>query len=206
VAPDCKQQPQGASSEFYLVEERRLKDAAEFSRALSSAIVRFSDEDATKVIALVSKISTHCARCEIRLTGQEFLIAGTNPEDEKPPKIQRVQLGYCARSDCGSNLYEVRYHRDTSIDWSAFFERMYESKSKVDETKLLEEAALRSIKQARLKKQLQQVAAGTVVIAGLLIMWQWNRGGRIPFLREPEKFRVTPLAAGQQEHKIRWRD
>jgi hypothetical protein len=69
-------------------------------------------------LLLGSKVQVECLLCKIRLTGQELLDANIKSELELPPKLRRMQLGYCARASCESRFYRVFLLEDSSINWS----------------------------------------------------------------------------------------
>ena len=186
--------------EYYLVRNERLSEVREFSRLLSYAVVNYSKGNAAKSLTLLANISTHCARCNMRLNGEEFLSVG-RPDDngEKQAKIQRMQLGYCARSGCNADFCEVNFHRHPDLDWPDLFHEM-ENGLKDRESLLTTATAEKRVAMRKAFSQtMGRVGVGVALLCLLLLVWQWRRGGRIPILREPEKFRVTPVAPGQKE-------
>ncbi len=188
-----------SSSEYFLVREERLNEIREFSRLLSVAIVHYAQGDTAKIATINNNVSTRCPRCDMRLTGAEFLSVGQPDEQgEKKPKIERMQLGYCARSGCDASTCLVNFHRTPDVDWSGLFGGMHLSQDERKKSETAELALVKEKRRAELKRQAGRLAIGLGVIAILLIIWQWRRGGRIPVLREPEKFRVTIVPDGHK--------
>ncbi|MDB6027007.1 MAG: hypothetical protein JWM68_3230 [Verrucomicrobiales bacterium] len=171
----------------------------EFSRMLSEAVVNYAKGDAKITATIGSSLSTLCPRCNIRLNGDELLAIADPNETERSPKVQRMQLGYCARSSCDSTMCQVFFHRNLGVNWQIFFDEMSLcQQNRKESTKFVDIEKQVAFRKELLRK-MGRLSIGLVVICLLVMIWQWHRGGRIPYLREPEKFRVTPLPPGQKE-------
>jgi hypothetical protein len=78
------------------------------------------------------------------------------------------------------------------LDWNQVKSALSTQLEAVAESATGEEAArLAELARAQKRKWLR-VGLGLLVLLLLLMVRQWYRGGTIPFLREPEKFRADP--------------
>jgi hypothetical protein len=111
-------------------------------------------------------------------------IAGAN---EKSTMLQRLRDGKCARAECKASHYRLQFYNTPEINWSTL---LAEFRPKETSPPQLEPAAVRPFP---LRKILRRLALITAIVGLPLfawLWWQWYTGGRIPFLREPEHFRV----------------
>ena len=153
------------------------------------------DETGGKASATVrAAFSAECVKCGSRVTGEELLrSADTSEPVEVNENIERMRLGQCIRQGCDAARYRLIFQRIPGLDWRTIFERMEEV------TAAKKEAARTQSKLGRWLSARWRVAAGVALILLVLLIRQWYLGGRIPLIREPEKFRVDPLPPSQTE-------
>ena len=168
-----------------------------FCRALERALTAACTlSDSTRIWRLY--VSAECPVCGIQVCGNELRALAFDPCAEMASaKIGRMRLGDCARSGCGALYYSVHFWNQEEIDW----------RTVVGETEEAERDTGMSLKATgqRWLTGSGALAAGYAVraaaVLGLIFtLWlarEFYLGGRIPFLREPEKFRIdtTPLDA-----------
>ena len=157
-----------------------------FCQALFEAAQRAGMKAEEVSAAFRASLSAECVHCGQQVSGEELLALAHPATEDLTTKVNRLRLGDCARQGCESYFYRVTFQPQPSMDWS----------------KLIHEAEA-------LEPQLAQASSGRpkpglglwipnkvlVALAGLVLLLflrQWYMGGRIPFIREPEKFRVDP--------------
>jgi hypothetical protein len=150
-------------------------------------------------------IKGECARCRMTITGDDLLavtLAGSDSAAASP-RIARLRNGYCARDTCDSRFYDLRFESAPDIDWGSLLATADAAVSKP-------ESAARSgdddiavhVAEARTRFRRSlwlRVALPVALLAAALLFRQWYRGGTIPFIREPEAFKVDPLPPGEHD-------
>jgi len=182
------------------VREETLAALANFSADLAEACQR-SHPTSTKVTdAVGAALSAECPKCGIRVTGAEMLAIPTSAEDASVhPKIKRLRLGYCARDGCESSVYRLHFGSHPDLDWTVIHAQMDAASNHRLELATTEAAAKRAAILRDKQRTIVRFAIALGILLLLLIIRQWYVGGRIPILREPEKFRVAPFPEEQQK-------
>lgn len=135
-----------------------------------------------------------CIGCGIQISGAELLqIADLSGGDvASDSKVDRLRKGYCARRTCESRFYEIRCVAQRGVDWQAIL-AMKDGHVSAPEPLIPDDTPAAS---GGWRNKL--ILIGGIGIAAILLLaiaFQYWAGGRIPFLREPEKFEVDPAAA-----------
>jgi hypothetical protein len=146
--------------------------------------------------ALDAALAAECVLCGITLTGTELLAVGT-PASEPPgddPKTTRLRQGYCARKDCTSYFYRLRFTPHPDIDWARALAQAEVAKTDPREEVQVEAVALAAARRAVRWRLGGRLLAGLTVLALLWLLRQWYIGGTIPLLREPEHFTADPAS------------
>src|ERR1043166_5212580 len=140
--------------------------------------------------ALEQKVHGECMQCGIRLTGTELLaLQGPAPADEgqKSPKVARLRQGYCGRNKCESYYYNFVFEETPGINWRQL---LAQGETVAQENSSEEVAAEHAILATNRKRFFLRASLVTAAVAALLLARHLYRGGTIPFVREPEDFRV----------------
>ena len=144
-----------------------------------------------------SSIAAECIQCRIQVSGKELFEVGMPAaEGQQPgPKIARMRLGDCARQGCDSMYCNIAFQPYPRVDWQAVIGRA--------ESRELAESGVLHVKAAR--RRLPRVnftphgLRRTGLLAGAIVLLiaarQYYYGGRIPLIREPERFRVDHVAS-----------
>jgi len=66
-------------------------------------------------------VRAECVSCGLGLSGADLIMAGLG--DEVPERLARLRLGYCARRDCRSRFYVVRFLPREGTEWRAIWGR-----------------------------------------------------------------------------------
>lgn len=150
--------------------------------------------------AVRATVSAECIQCGITVSGDELLALAspppsTNPNPNPNPKVDRLRLGYCARSSCNSSFYRILLPAIPNLDWDQLLPAASLALGPTTQPHPnpdLDDATLarRATAQANTRRALHRAAAGAVIVLALLLARHWYRGGSIPLLREPEKFQV----------------
>ena len=167
------------------VSQMTIKELAEFSRNLARTIATKPDPDRIRA-AIDTALSTECIQCGIRLTGSELL--KFEEETSNDSRMERLRSGYCARNGCESLFYRVTTAPHPELNWPSLLDPTPELSA---EEKAAAETQKK--KQAHAKLRNKTLLRAGVAIAALLIVFvirQIYVGGSIPFIREPENFRV----------------
>jgi hypothetical protein len=135
-----------------------------------------------------------CIGCGIRIDGEELRQLAPDCGGKVAPdsKIDRLRKGYCARRTCDSRFYRITCIAQPGVDWDALLAM------KDGYVSVPEEAAKPDSRRPGERKWLLVGAATVALLVLLGIAFQYYAGGRIPFLREPEKFKVDPLPPGME--------
>ena len=186
------------SPEPFLVREKSIADLKRFSLALVELTTRCGGAKDKLAKSLAAAMSAKCVRCGTQVAGEELLALAAE-DDKAPPNLLRLRENHCAREDCASDTYCLTLQRHPGLDWTLLLlqvERIQEEQARQaaiqrESTRLAERAAHRG----RTLRIALLVALGIL----LFLIRQWYLGGRIPLLREPERFHVDPLPPGAVE-------
>ena len=136
-------------------------------------------------------ISAECPACGIRTSGEELRALAFPPCAEfASAKIGRMRLGSCARHGCEAWDYSVHLWNQEGIDWPILLKAADKLGQAIDTSpKVSGHGSLAGFG--------QPAASYAVRVAGMLgivfTLWlarELYLGGRIPLLREPEKFKI----------------
>jgi len=178
--------------ESMIVREEHLLKLAPFCRALGEAIDRSGLAVEQPMEVWREAVTAHCARCGIVVSGEELFALSQPPGDNPIAKIRRLGLGDCARPGCESYFYQLTFRAHAPLDWAALLaeaEAIQTERARPTSRKLTTTDLARGLLQCGLTRR-AALALGLLLL--LLLIRQWRVGGRIPFLREPERFHVTP--------------
>ena len=181
----------------YLVREEPVRRLERVVFALSQAARRIEPQPDRIRNALRSALSARCARCGMRVTGEELLVLSQLPGDDETKRIQRLRSGCCAREGCQFESYELHFQNHPDLDWPKLLaarEPEALAASDAAEPAPEAEAAAAAVPDRTTRHRRMAIRVGALIGAVLLlfVFRQLYYGGRIPLLREPEKFRVTP--------------
>lgn len=173
--------------ECFLVREELIWRLPELVSAASEACRRGSDDMQLRMAALPRALGARCTHCGFVLSGEELLVfAGISEANEKSAMLKRLRAGQCAHEGCPSLHYRLFFYDAPQIKWSALFA---ESRpGKVPQSAPVPDQPQRRI----VLRMFGQIGAAIGICLLVWLWWQWHSGGRIPILREPEHFRVTP--------------
>ena len=161
-----------------------IRELAEFAGTLREAIARQPDSEKLRP-AVEDALSGECVQCSIRVSGIDLLKLPV--VEEVDPKLERIRSGYCARNGCDSNFYRVICSSHPGVDWNKLLNREREiTQAKVEEQKV-------EVDLARTARRHRNILRTATIIGALLlviVLRQIYVGGRIPYIREPEQFKV----------------
>lgn len=165
--------------------QKTIKELVEFGRSLAQTIAKEKEADRLRAAA-DQALSAECVQCGIRLTGWEVLQFGE--EVSTDTRVERLRSGYCARNGCESLFYRVTCAPHPEINWPALLNPTHVL---TEEERAAAEQSAKKTRHAKLRNK-TLLRAG-IAIAALLIVFVLRQiwvGGSIPFIREPENFRV----------------
>jgi hypothetical protein len=168
-----------------------LYNLAEFCRGLHETLLATGLTPDQTFEVFHSAVSAECLGCGILVSGEELFALAHPPSPERSTaKIGRLRLGDCARQGCQAYYYRLSFLAQEH-DWQALL-------AQVDARRQPAANSRRGPgfwKMARVLPNpalLVRVGVALAVIVVLLLVRQWHQGGGIPFVREPENFRVDP--------------
>jgi hypothetical protein len=163
--------------------QQHLHQLGTFTRELAQRIE--ANPIATDLPQL--QLKAECIQCGIRINDTELLSLGKEkPIGETDSRLERLRLGYCARKGCDSIYYRVCAASSSPVDWSKYFPDPDSLVLKTDHDQL--EKATSRISVSSLFNW-RVLAIGLTLLTAILAR-QYYRGATIPFLREPEDFKV----------------
>jgi hypothetical protein len=176
-----------------LTRQEPLQSLASFCQALDGVFARagLTPEQAQEVWRL--GIAAECVTCRIHVYGEE-LYALSQPPSEKyaNAKLGRMRLGDCARQGCNSYSYRLTFYPYANLDWQALLARLDAQGQATDQPGAQESTIRHAWRRLLQSPKARHAILGLVLIVLLLGVRQWYIGGRIPLLREPQKFQVAP--------------
>lgn len=140
-------------------------------------------------------ITLECADCKTKVSGEElFVLSQPTEGNDLTVALRRMRLGFCPNPKCNS------YHCTLTLQTSADIPDWHPHLQKAE--RILKD--LEDVRAGRGKTWRTRLIRPTLVtataLALLFFMHQLYFGGRIPLLREPEKFRVDIAPAGSYFH------
>jgi hypothetical protein len=182
--------------DIYFSRQEKIRAVVQFGTALAAALPQNNESEQQILKAIRSAFCAECVKCGSRVTGEELLSSADAPESEEGnSNLKRMRLGHCIQQDCDAVNYRLVFYRRAGLKWRAVFARMEEAARENKEMA----TATAGLNIGSWLSARRRVLAGIAVLVLLLLIRQWYFGGRIPLLREPEKFRVDPLPPGQTE-------
>ena len=167
------------------VSQMTIKELAEFSRSLAAAISMKPEPDRIRA-AIDTALSAECVQCGIKLSGSELLKFEEETSDD--PRVERLRIGYCARNGCESLFYRVTCAPHPQINWPGLLNPAHELTA---DEKAAAESLAKRLSLAKLRnKTFVRVGIAVAVLLIVFVIRQIYLGGSIPFIREPEDFRV----------------
>lgn len=184
-----------------LTREEQIKGLIDFTSDLAAAVRHQKKGDAQAALAASEMISAECTVCKLQISGPELFKVGEPPEaPEASGPVKRLRLGYCAHAGCESYAYRILFRNGAGMDWSAVTAHMAElAAARKIATTVGSEEGRRKLLAARWKLA-GRIALGVGAILVVLAIRQWYFGGTIPLIREPEKFQVGTVPAGDKVH------
>ncbi len=182
-----------------IVRQEHLQKVAPFCRALAEALRQAGMGLEQSGTVFAGSVSGECVTCGITVSGQELFALSQPPSAELAGvKIGRLRRGYCAREGCDSCYYTLSLQPHPKVGWPKILSGLGLCASESPARELRQGGGGGSWRPRisfRILRPFLLVLLGTVLLWGLR---QWYMGGRIPLVREPEKFRVDP--APVEEH------
>ena len=178
-----------------LTRHERLGRLGELCQAIATSLQRAGLSSDLVFLSFRDLMSAECAQCGTRVPGEELYVL-TQPSDGKDLSVnlRRLRLGFCAQSSCQSFHCQLTFRSGEKIDWTA---RLALADRIVQD---LEESRAGRGKRWRLAL-IRPIAIAVGALLLLLLLRQLYVGGRIPLLREPEKFRVDPDPTGESHSR-----
>jgi hypothetical protein len=148
-------------------------------------------------------VSAECPACGIQVYGDELRALALPPSAElASAKVGRMRFGNCARQGCDAWHYCVHLWNQQEIEWPGFDEAAEAPACDANLSFSPEGSWLRfGSLQARLlvywPLAFRRCAIAFLPFGLILALWlarEFYLGGRVPYLREPEKFRIETAA------------
>jgi hypothetical protein len=140
-------------------------------------------------------LSLECVECRTKVTGEElFVLSRPTDGNDLTVALRRMRLGFCPNPKCHSYHYTLTLQTSPEMpDWQP---HLHKAERRLKE---LEAARAGRAKTWRTRLVRPALVAATAITL-LFVVHQLYFGGRIPFLREPEKFRVDIAPEGSYFH------
>jgi hypothetical protein len=144
---------------------------------------------------LPKALGAKCPICGFTLSGEELLaLAALGDANKDSVMLKRLRAGKCARENCRSSHYHLFFYDLPPLGWSLLF-----SAAGREEAPKSQQAPAKLPARRFPRRKFGKVVAAFGICLAVWGWWQWRSGGRIPYLREPEHFQVTPSAIGEAE-------
>ena len=175
------------------IRQEHLQNLAPFCHDLRETLIRAGLGPDEILAAFRITVAAECVGCGIHISGEELFALSQPPSaDQASVKIGRLRLGDCARQGCDSFYYRINLHPYPGVNWPKLLSEVENRPAEqpaAEPAQVAVQTRLLRVSNSRLARRV-----GIVLAAGmlLLIARQFYVGGRIPFLREPEHFRVDP--------------
>lgn len=140
-------------------------------------------------------ITLECVECQAKVSGEElFVLSQPTEGNDLTVALRRMRLGFCPNPKCHSYHCTLTLQTSAEIpDWQPHLHKA--------EHLLKDLEAIRAGRGKTWRTQLLRPALVAATAITLLFMaHQLYFGGRIPLLREPEKFRVDVAPEGSYYH------
>jgi hypothetical protein len=184
------------ATEHFLVREESVQRLERIVFALTEAARRCEAPAQRIRDALPLSLAAECVDCGIRLTGEELLLLSRLPRATEVDRLKRLRAGHCARAGCECDQYRLFFQNHPDLDWTKLFSAGEEVKAELSGSGEAEPGAAdgdrRAVRRRKAIRIVLLIGAGVL----LFVLRQLYLGGRIPLIREPEKFRVDPAPPG----------
>jgi len=175
-----------------IIRQEHLLKLAPFCQALGEALSRSGLTPDQALGVWRAALTAQCTRCGIPISGEELFALSQPPGDNPSPKVRRLKLGDCACVGCESYFYLLTFRAQPPLDWPGLL-----AKAEAIQAELARPLAAQRWTAALAKGFLQsgltrRAALALALLLLLLLIRHWHTGGAIPWLREPEHFRVAP--------------
>jgi hypothetical protein len=170
-----------------------LQTLEAFCQALQEALGRAGVVSDEALEVWRTCLTAHCLQCGIEITGEELFALSQPPSAERSSsKIGQLRLGYCACKSCKSCYYEVNFQTCSTLDWPVLLAQV-ESQQRSQPRQVLERTRFMSTTGVLLHwPAVQRLSLVLISFLLFLLARQWMIGGRIPWLREPQRFFANP--------------
>ena len=184
-----------------LIRQMHLQKLEPFCQALDQALARagLAPEQAHELWRV--GVAAECTRCRIRIYGEELYALSQPPSEEYAnAKLGRLRLGDCARSGCDSYYYRLTFFPCPEVNWAEILAAIERDPEGPAGQKAGEPAPNSGWRLLLRWPVTRRVSVALALVVMLLVFRQWYIGGRIPLLREPHKFQVSPQSAQIATH------
>jgi len=181
----------------YLEREEPVRRLPQLVFAASEAFHRAGGNAKLAAAVLPKALRARCSTCGFELSGEELLaLADISGANEKSAMVKRLRAGHCAREECSSSYYHLFLYDTPQLKWATLFAAA--------RPKATPQPPVEPLPVTRPKRRLPLETLGRIGAVAMvcLLTWMWHQyhyGGRIPFLREPEHFRITPAQSEESE-------
>jgi hypothetical protein len=137
-------------------------------------------------------VTAECTRCGTVLEGQALMALAQAPGENPTPELRRLRLGDCVQPGCESYFYRLTFRRHPPLEWPAVLAEVESIQAAKERPR---PGGVTAAEAAKVLLRLGVTRRAAIAVGALLVLllaWHWRMGGRIPWLREPEQFRVTP--------------
>lgn len=174
-----------------LSRRERFGRLGEFCAALAAALQQSGLGPDQLFVKFREQVSAECEQCHTKIAGEELFVLRQPPEGQDlSVGLRRLRLGFCANPECQAFHCRVTFRPGEGEDWTACLRRVDRALQDLED--------VRAGRGKRWKRELIRPALMALgVVVALLLLRQFYFGGRIPWVREPEKWRVTPDPSGQ---------
>jgi hypothetical protein len=167
-----------------LLRSEKFTHLADLCPAITSALKTHTKSSEDIFVAYRNCVSLECSECHTVVSGEELYLLGQPAEGaETTTDRRRLRLGFCPNVHCKSFDCFITFKPDPAHDWAAHLHRA---------DRLVRD--LEDFRAGRGKHWRTALIRPALIAAfGLMVIFlahQLYFGGRIPWLREPEKFQV----------------
>lgn len=184
------------TSKHFLIREEPVQRLERIVFAVTEAARRCEAPAHRIRDALPLALAAECVECGVPVTGEELLALSRLPQATEADRLKRLRAGLCARAECECDRYRLFFQSHPDLDWPKLFSAGEEEKVETpgpDETEI---AVAESARRAARRRAAVRIAVLIGAAVLLFVLRQYYLGGRIPLIREPEKFHVDPAPPG----------
>ncbi len=186
-------------AEISFTREEKISRLERLIDALEVASERLAQERGA-ALPLGMALRAECVRCEVEVAGSDLLRLAQVPSTDDTDWLKRLRNGHCVNPRCSATNYRVHFLRHPEIEWPTLFAQGNEPTppmpAEESETEALKKPARATLPRNEL---LIRIGILLLLLLTVFVIRQMYFGGRIPIVREPEKFKLGTLPPGQQE-------